>query len=69
MIQETYGRLAAIQDITLEQVVTQQSATTPLRRLPTLAEVANVAAFMASDQASLVGWLSFSPTSRRTKHL
>ena len=25
---------------------------TPLKRLPTLAEVANVAAFMASDQAS-----------------
>jgi len=24
----------------------------PLKRLPTLAEVANVAAFMASDQAS-----------------
>ncbi|GCE22111.1 SDR family NAD(P)-dependent oxidoreductase [Dictyobacter kobayashii] len=51
-IQETYGRVAETLGITREQVVAQQSATAPLRRLPTLVEVANVAAFMASDQAS-----------------
>ena len=51
-IQATYGRVAENLGITFEQVVAQQSTTTPLRRLPTLAEVANVAAFMASDQAS-----------------
>jgi len=51
-IQETYGRVAETLGITREQVVAQQSAAAPLRRLPTLAEVGNVAAFMASDQAS-----------------
>jgi NAD(P)-dependent dehydrogenase (short-subunit alcohol dehydrogenase family) len=50
-IQETYGRVAETLGITREQVIAQQSALTPLRRLPTLTEVANVAAFMASDQA------------------
>lgn len=51
-IQRAYSGRANALGITVEQVVAQNSAMTPLRRLPTLAEVANVAAFMASDQAS-----------------
>ncbi len=35
-----------------EQFTAQLAGMTPLRRLPTLREVANVAAFLASDQAS-----------------
>jgi len=37
-----------------EQFEAQIEGTTHLCRLPTLAEVANVAAFVASDQASLM---------------
>jgi NAD(P)-dependent dehydrogenase (short-subunit alcohol dehydrogenase family) len=51
-IKEAYGLRANMLGITREQVMAQNAAMTPLRRLPTLAEVANVAAFMASDQAS-----------------
>lgn len=51
-IQRAYSGRANALGIPFEQVVAQNSAMTPLRRLPTLAEVANVAAFMASDQAS-----------------
>lgn len=51
-IQRAYSGRANALGIPFEQVLAQNSAMTPLRRLPTLAEVANVAAFMASDQAS-----------------
>src|SRR5713101_1363502 len=51
-IREAYGRFANALGITFEQVEAQNAAMTPLRRLPKLVEVANVAAFMASDQAS-----------------
>jgi len=51
-IQKAYSGRANTLGITVEQVAAQNAALTPLRRLPTLAEVANVAAFMASDQAS-----------------
>jgi enoyl-[acyl-carrier-protein] reductase (NADH) len=35
-----------------EQFTAQLAGMTPLRRLPTLREVANTAAFLVSDQAS-----------------
>lgn len=38
--------------VTIEEMLAGAAAGTLLRRLPTLAEVANVAAFMASDRAS-----------------
>src|SRR5260370_16374354 len=53
-IREAYGRFANALGITFEQVEAQNAAMTPLRRLPKLLEVANVAAFMASDQASSI---------------
>ena len=37
--------------ITVEQMLARHADTTLLKRLPTLAQVANVAAFLASDQA------------------
>ncbi|HEX9574858.1 MAG TPA: SDR family oxidoreductase, partial [Myxococcales bacterium] len=37
--------------ITVEQMLARHADTTLLKRLPTLAQVANVAAFVASDQA------------------
>jgi enoyl-[acyl-carrier-protein] reductase (NADH) len=40
--------------VTLEEVLKEASSGTLLRRLPTLAEVANAAALMASDQASAI---------------
>src|SRR5260370_19145997 len=51
-IREAYGRFANALGITFEQVEAQNAAMTPLRRPPKLVEVANVAAFFASDQAS-----------------
>ena len=37
--------------ITVEAMLAQAAAATPLKRLPTLDEVANTAVFLASDQA------------------
>jgi NAD(P)-dependent dehydrogenase (short-subunit alcohol dehydrogenase family) len=51
-IQENYNRRAKLTGRTLEEILAQAESVPLLRRLPTLAEVANVAAFLASDQAS-----------------
>ncbi len=51
-IQETYSRRASATGQTREQVLAAAESMTLLRRLPTLAEVANMATFIASDQAS-----------------
>jgi NAD(P)-dependent dehydrogenase (short-subunit alcohol dehydrogenase family) len=51
-ISEANSSLAAAQGISLEQFNAQLSAMTLLQRLPTLVELANVAAFLSSDQAS-----------------
>lgn len=51
-IQETYDRRASAIGQTREQVLASAASTTLLQRLPTLAEVANTMAFLASDQAS-----------------
>ncbi len=53
-IQESYSRRARIAGQTCEEVQARAASMTLLRRLPTLAEVANVAAFIASDQASVM---------------
>lgn len=52
VIREAYNRRARTTGQTREEVQAEAESKTPLRRLPTLAELANVAAFMASDQAS-----------------
>jgi NAD(P)-dependent dehydrogenase (short-subunit alcohol dehydrogenase family) len=52
VVQEVLGLHAKGTGMTREQVQALWEDQTLLRRLPTLAEVANVAAFMASDQAS-----------------
>lgn len=51
-VQEVIGLHAKGTGMTREQVQALWEDQTLLRRLPTLAEVANVAAFMASDRAS-----------------
>jgi enoyl-[acyl-carrier-protein] reductase (NADH) len=51
VIREGYNFRARATGQTLEQVQATAEATTLLRRLPTLADLANVATFMASDQA------------------
>ena len=51
--EEVFGKAARAAGITIEALLAQHQANAPLlRRLPTLAEVANMAAFLASDQAS-----------------
>jgi len=52
VIRNAYSRRASLLGLTLEEVQAQSESLTMLRRLPTLAEVANTAAFLASDQAS-----------------
>ncbi|HLZ62809.1 MAG TPA: SDR family oxidoreductase [Ktedonosporobacter sp.] len=52
VIRESYERGARLTGQTREEFQARAESMTLLRRLPTLAEVANVAAFMASDQAS-----------------
>jgi NAD(P)-dependent dehydrogenase (short-subunit alcohol dehydrogenase family) len=51
-VQETFGLHANGAGMTRAEIQASIEGTTLLRRLPTLAEVANVAAFMASDRAS-----------------
>ena len=51
-ITEVYGLHAEALGLTREQVQDFSANLNPLKRLPTLAEIANVAAFMASDQSS-----------------
>ncbi|MGH8066649.1 MAG: SDR family NAD(P)-dependent oxidoreductase [Candidatus Entotheonellia bacterium] len=51
-LQETFAQHAKATRMTREAFQALQEGGTLLRRLPTLAEVANVAAFMASDRAS-----------------
>jgi len=51
-IAEVYSLHADALGLTREQVQALSENMNPLKRLPTLVEVANVAAFMASDQAS-----------------
>jgi enoyl-[acyl-carrier-protein] reductase (NADH) len=51
-VREVYSLHAKGAGTTREQFQALMESMTLLRRLPTLAEVANVAAFMASDQAS-----------------
>ncbi len=52
VIRNAYSSRASLMGLKLEDIVAQSESQTLLRRLPTLAEVANTAAFMASDQAS-----------------
>jgi NAD(P)-dependent dehydrogenase (short-subunit alcohol dehydrogenase family) len=51
-IDEANSSQGAALGVSHEQFTAQLAEMTPLRRLPTLVEVANVAAFLASDQAS-----------------
>ena len=51
VIREEYNYRATATSQTREQVQGAEEATTLLRRLPTLTDLANVATFMASDQA------------------
>jgi NAD(P)-dependent dehydrogenase (short-subunit alcohol dehydrogenase family) len=50
-IHEAFGLHAKATGMTREQFQARSESMTHLRRLPTLLELANVAAFMASDQA------------------
>ena len=50
-VQETFKRHARATGMTLERFLADASSGTLLRRLPTTAEVANVAAMLASDRA------------------
>lgn len=52
VIREGYSHRAKATGQTREEVQAAVEATTLLRRLPTLADLANVATFMASDQAN-----------------
>ena len=52
MVRNAYSSRASLLGLTLEDIQAQSESLTLLRRLPTLAEVANTAAFLASDQAS-----------------
>jgi len=51
-IHETFERHAVAAGITPEEFLTEASSDTLLKRLPSLAEVADVATIMASDRAS-----------------
>jgi NAD(P)-dependent dehydrogenase (short-subunit alcohol dehydrogenase family) len=51
-IKEVFGLHAKAWGISREQFQEMIAARTHMRRLPTLAEMANTAAFMASDKAS-----------------
>jgi len=52
VMQDVYTLRAQVTGMTREQVQSRMESMTLLRRLPTLAQVADVAAFMASDHAS-----------------
>jgi NAD(P)-dependent dehydrogenase (short-subunit alcohol dehydrogenase family) len=52
VVRNAYSYRASLLGLTLEEIQAQSESLTLLRRLPTLAEVANVATFIASDQAS-----------------
>jgi NAD(P)-dependent dehydrogenase (short-subunit alcohol dehydrogenase family) len=51
-IRDNFGRYAKAAGVTYDQYLARLESMTHLRRLTTLAELANTAAFMASDQAS-----------------
>jgi NAD(P)-dependent dehydrogenase (short-subunit alcohol dehydrogenase family) len=51
-IRENFARYAKVTSLTAAEYLRHIESTTHLRRLTTLAELANVAVFMASDQAS-----------------
>jgi len=53
-IRENFARYAKAMGVTPAQFQTQIESMTHLKRLTTLAELANVAVFMASDQASAI---------------
>jgi 3-oxoacyl-[acyl-carrier protein] reductase len=53
-VQHTFKAHAAANGVRFADFLAEASAGTLLRRLPTAAEVANVAAMMASDRASAV---------------
>ncbi|QBD77109.1 SDR family oxidoreductase [Ktedonosporobacter rubrisoli] len=50
-VRNAYSSRASLLGLKLEDIVAQSESKTLLQRLPTLAEVANTAAFLASDQA------------------
>ena len=52
VVRNAYSSRASLMGLTLEEIQAQAESHTLLRRLPTLAEVANTAVFLASDQAS-----------------
>jgi NAD(P)-dependent dehydrogenase (short-subunit alcohol dehydrogenase family) len=52
VVRNAYSYRASLLGLTLEEIQAKSESLTLLRRLPTLAEVANVATFIASDQAS-----------------
>ena len=51
-IRENFGRYAQAAGVTYAEFLARLESMTHLRRLTTLAELANAAAFLASDQAS-----------------
>jgi NAD(P)-dependent dehydrogenase (short-subunit alcohol dehydrogenase family) len=51
-IRENFGRYAKAAGVTFDQYLARLASMTHLGRLTTLAELANLAVFMASDQAS-----------------
>jgi NAD(P)-dependent dehydrogenase (short-subunit alcohol dehydrogenase family) len=52
VVRNAYSSRASRMGLTREEIQAQSESLTLLRRLPTLAEVANTAVFLASDQAS-----------------
>jgi NAD(P)-dependent dehydrogenase (short-subunit alcohol dehydrogenase family) len=52
VIRNAYSSRASLTGLTREEIQAQSESKTLLRRLPTLADVANTAVFLASDQAS-----------------
>ena len=64
-VQQTFARHAEAAGVTLEEYLADAGSGTLLRRLPTTAEVANVAAMMASDHASaMTGFVNVTCGSR-----
>ena len=51
-IRENFGRYAQIAGVTYEEFLSRLESMTHIRRLTTLAQLADTAVFLASDQAS-----------------
>jgi NAD(P)-dependent dehydrogenase (short-subunit alcohol dehydrogenase family) len=54
MLEKCFKEMAEIEGRTVEDLIRESEEETPLRRLGTTRDVANVCAFLASDEAAFI---------------